>query len=132
MDEHLALGSGETVTFKHPFSDINLNDLGYFMLASGKPIVAQAACGTELHTFLEEAATLTSPGDSAALASSLRFALNAASATSGRRADLAGSCPPPTSSKALQTSCSRRPKRSEINGSERGHHRGEPSLPRVQ
>ena len=33
------------------------------MLASGKPIVAQAAAGTELHAFLGGAATLTAPGD---------------------------------------------------------------------
>ena len=30
MDEHVALLSGGTVAFEHPFSDVNLHDLGYF------------------------------------------------------------------------------------------------------
>ena len=30
MDEHVVLSSGDTVTFQHPFSDANLNDLTFF------------------------------------------------------------------------------------------------------
>ena len=30
MDEHIVLASGDTVTFEHPFSDVNLNDLTFF------------------------------------------------------------------------------------------------------
>ena len=59
------------------------------MLASGKPIVAQAAPGTELHVFLEGAATLTPPGDAAALARGLLSACDQAKVTANRRADLA-------------------------------------------
>ena len=31
MDEHVVLASGQTVTFENPFSDINLNDLTFFI-----------------------------------------------------------------------------------------------------
>eukprot|EP01037_Dinobryon_pediforme_P015544 gene15544-15691_t len=30
MDEHMVVGSGQVVTFQHPFADINLHDIGFF------------------------------------------------------------------------------------------------------
>lgn len=59
------------------------------MLASGKPIVAQAAPGTELQIFLEGAATLTTPGDAGGLVAGIRSALASAPATAPARAALA-------------------------------------------
>lgn len=59
------------------------------MLASGKPIVAQAAWGTELHSFLGSAAILTAPGDAAGLISGIRDALAGAPSTAAARAKLA-------------------------------------------
>ena len=49
-------------------------------LASGKPIVAQAALETELYTFLADSASLTPPGDAGELVEGIMSALNAASA----------------------------------------------------
>lgn len=43
------------------------------MLASGRPLVVQAAPGTELHRFLGDAATIVAPGDAAALAETIRL-----------------------------------------------------------
>ena len=59
------------------------------MLASGKPIVAQAAPGTELHTFLAGAAALTRPGDAFELVEAIQYALDTASQTAEPRAKLA-------------------------------------------
>ncbi len=59
------------------------------MLASGKPIVAQAAPGTELHTFLASSVSLTRPGDAGELVDGIMSALNAASETAAGRAALA-------------------------------------------
>ncbi len=59
------------------------------MLASGKPIVVQADAGTELHSFLAGAATITPPGDPAALVAGLDQACALADETSKRRAELA-------------------------------------------
>ncbi len=59
------------------------------MLASGKPIVAQATSGTELHSFLGDAATFSTPGDAAGLISGIRRALAEAPRTEVARAELA-------------------------------------------
>ena len=59
------------------------------MLASGRPIVAQAAAGTELHNFLAGAAILTSPGDARELADAVDSALKDATLTAPNRAKLA-------------------------------------------
>lgn len=59
------------------------------MLASGKPIVAQAAPASELYTFLTGAAALTPPGDAAGLVEGISFALEQAAATADSRAALA-------------------------------------------
>jgi len=46
------------------------------MLASGRPIVATAAKGTEIENFLGDAARLTPPGDTAALAAAILAAVD--------------------------------------------------------
>ena len=59
------------------------------MLASGKPILVQAAPGTELWTFLEGAARRVPPGHDAALAAAIAEGPPDTPGEAARRAELA-------------------------------------------
>ena len=59
------------------------------MLASGKPILVQAAPGTELWTFLEGAARRVAPGDVDALAEAIAEGAPDTAAEARRRLELA-------------------------------------------
>jgi len=58
------------------------------MLASGKPLIVQAADGTELHFFLNGAATIVAAGDATALADAIRIRLPDTPAVKARRQTL--------------------------------------------
>ncbi|MEJ0061039.1 MAG: WcaI family glycosyltransferase [Terricaulis sp.] len=69
--ELLNLADAHLLPQDHSAADLVLPSKLAGMLATGKPIVAQAKAGTELHSFLDGACSLVKVGDSAALAEAL-------------------------------------------------------------